>query len=75
MSNVRNAKPGAGTPGFARSLCWWVATFNYVIALEGASTCLPLWPVAVDGAAGLVALLWGGPRCLSTSFRTTGLQR
>ena len=62
MSDGRNAKPGAATPGFARSLCGWVASFNYLVAVAGASACLPFWPVAVDGAGSVMALLWGGLR-------------
>jgi len=62
MSGGRYAKPRLAGRGFARLLWWAVASFNYVIALEGASARLPLWPVAVDGAAGVVALLWGGTR-------------
>ena len=59
MSNVRNAKPGAGTPGFARVLWRAVARFNYLMALAGASACLPFWPVALDSSRGLAALFWG----------------
>ena len=59
MSDAGNAKPGAGTPGFARVLWRAAASFNYLMALAGASACLPLWPVSVDGARGVVALLRG----------------
>ena len=62
MSDGRNAKPGAGTPGFARLLWRAVASFNSLVALAGASACLPFWPVAVDGAGSVMALLWGGLR-------------
>ena len=60
MSDGRNAKPGAGPPGFARLLWRAVASFNYLMALAGASASITLWPVAVDGARGVVALLRGG---------------
>ena len=59
MSGGRYAKPRLAGRGIARLLWWAVASYSYVIALEGASACLPLWPVAVDGARGFVALLWG----------------
>ena len=59
MSDGGYAKPGAGTPGFARRLWWAVAFSIYLMALAGASACLPFWPVAVDGTRGFVALLWG----------------
>ncbi len=55
-----NAKPGAGTPGFARLLWWAVASFPYRIGLAGANACLPFLPVALDGAGYGAALLWGG---------------
>ena len=54
------AKPGAGTPGFARLLWSAVASFPYGIGLAGANACLPFLPVAVDGAGYGAALLWGG---------------
>ena len=60
MTDGRYAKPGAATPGFARLLWQALASFDYLVALAGASACFPLWPVAVDGAGGVVALLWGG---------------
>lgn len=54
------AKPGAGTPGFARSaLSRLVASFPYRIGLAGANACIPFLPVAVDGAGYGTALLWG----------------
>lgn len=55
-----NEKPGAGTPGFARSAFWLllVASPFYRNGVAGANACLPFLPVAVDGAA----LLWGGLR-------------
>ena len=59
MSGGRYAKPRLAGRGFARLLWRAVAPFNYLVALAGASACLPFWPVAVDGARGLVALLWG----------------
>lgn len=62
MSNGdKNAKPGAGTPGFARSALWrLVASPLYRTGLEGAIACLPLLPAAIEGAGRGVALLWGG---------------
>lgn len=63
MSNdalTTNAKPGAATPGFARSaLCGLVASLPYRIGITGANACLPFLPVAVDGAGLGAALLWG----------------
>ena len=59
MRHDENAKPRLAGRG-KRSLWQWVAFVNYRFALEGASTCLPLWPVAVDGAGSVLALLWGG---------------
>lgn len=57
-----NAKPGAGTPGFARfALSRLVASPSYRIGLAGANACLPFLPVALDGAGYGAALLWGGP--------------
>ena len=59
---TRNAKPGAGTPGFARSaLSRLVATAQYRIGLAGSNGFLPFLPVALDGAGYGAALLWGGP--------------
>lgn len=56
-----NAKPGAGTPGFARSALWRLVAFPlYPIGLAGANACLPFLPVALDGARSGLALLWGG---------------
>lgn len=58
---TRNAKPGAATPGFARSALWrLVAIIPYRIGLAGANACLPFLPLAVDGAGYGAALLWGG---------------
>ena len=54
-----NAKPGAGTPGFARLLWWAVATFPYRIGSAGANACLPFLPVAFDGAGYFATLFWG----------------
>ena len=56
------AKPGAGTPGFARLLWSAVASSPYRIGLAGANACLPFLPVTVDGAGLGAALLWGGPQ-------------
>ena len=56
----RNAKPGAGTPGFAQSTFRLVAFFHYRIGLAGANAGLPFLPVALDGAGYGAALLWGG---------------
>jgi hypothetical protein len=54
------AKPGAGTPGFARSaLSRLVALPLYRIGQAGANLCLPFLPVAVDRAGYGAALLWG----------------
>jgi len=59
---VRNAKPGAATPGFARSALWWlVANLHYRIGVAGSNAFLPLLPLALDGAGYGAALLWGGP--------------
>ena len=60
MSNGTNAKPGAGTPGFAQSTWWLVASLFYRIGLAGANTGLPVLPVALDGAGYGAALFWGG---------------
>ena len=61
MSNGSTyAKPGDGTPGFARLLWWAVASSLYRIGLAGANACLPFLPVALDGAGYGAALLWGG---------------
>ncbi len=56
------AKPGAGTPGFARLLWWAVASVSYRIGLAGANDCFPFLPVALDGAGRGAALLWGEPQ-------------
>lgn len=57
-----NAKPGAGTPGFARSALWWlVALPLYRMGLAGSNAFLPFLPLALDGAGYGAALLWGGP--------------
>lgn len=63
MSHVltRNAKPGAGTPGFAQSTWRLVAFLPYRIGQAGSNAFLPLLPVALDGAGYGAALLWGGP--------------
>lgn len=58
----RNAKPGAGTPGFAQSTCRLVASFTYGIGKAGANARLPLVPVAMGGARHGLALFWGGLR-------------
>lgn len=55
-----NAKPGAGTPGFAQSTWRLVAYFPYRTGLAGANACLPFLPVALHGAGYGAALLWGG---------------
>lgn len=58
---TRNAKPGAGTPGFARSaFTRLVASLLYRIGFAGANAYLSLLPVTVDGARLGAALLWGG---------------
>jgi hypothetical protein len=56
------AKPGAGTPGFARLLWSAFASLPYRTGLAGANACCPFSPVAVDGAGYGAALLWGGPQ-------------
>lgn len=63
MSHVltRNAKPGAGTPGFAQSTWLLVAYFHYRIGQAGSNAFHPLLPIALDGAGYGAALLWGGP--------------
>jgi hypothetical protein len=59
--DLKTAKPGAGTPGFARSaLSRLVATLHYRIGLSGANAGLPFLPVAMDGEGHCAALLWGG---------------
>ena len=62
MSNGRYAKPRREGRGFARSIWQPVAPFNYIVALARASDCIAILPVAVDGACGVFALLWGGVR-------------
>lgn len=60
MSNGgTNAKPGAGTPGFAQSTCRLVASLLYRIGQAGANACLPFLPIAFDGARRSAAMLWG----------------
>lgn len=54
------AKPGAGTPGFARSFFSAVVFFFYRTGVAGAIPGFPLFPAAFDGARGVAALLWGG---------------
>lgn len=56
-----NAKPGAGTPGFAQSTWRLVASLYYRIGAAGANAGLPFLPLALDGAGYGAALLWGGP--------------
>lgn len=60
MNDGTYAKPGAGTPGFARATWWLVASFNYLFGPSGASAYLPFSLVAVDGTRSLAALFWGG---------------
>ena len=63
MSDVStNAKPGAGTPGFARLLWSAVASIPYRIGLAGANARRPVSSVALDGAGHGAALFWGGPQ-------------
>jgi hypothetical protein len=54
-----NAKPGAGTPGFARLLWWAVATLPYGSGLAGANARHPFLPVPMGGAGCGAALLRG----------------
>jgi hypothetical protein len=54
------AKPGAGTPGFARLLWSAVASFPYRNRLAGATNCVSILPVADDSSAGFAPSLWGG---------------
>lgn len=54
-----NAKPGAGTPGFAQSTWRLVAFSVYRIGTAGANACLRFLPFAVDGAGLGLALFWG----------------
>ena len=54
------AKPGAGTPGFARLLWMAFAPLTYRIGQAGANFGLPFLPLALDGAGYGAALLWGG---------------
>ncbi len=56
------AKPGAGTPGFARLLWSAFASFLYRNGLAGANACYPFLPFAMDGAGYGAALLWGALR-------------
>ena len=58
-NDATNAKPGAGTPGFARLLWSAFASLYYRIGQASANACLPFLPVAVDGAGFGAALLWG----------------
>lgn len=59
---TRNAKPGAATPGFARSaFVRLVAGLHYRIGLASSNAFLSLLPVSMDGAGYGAALLWGGP--------------
>lgn len=58
---TKNAKPGAGTPGFARSAFrGLVAGHPYNIEIAGANACLPIWVAAFDCFARGISLLWGG---------------
>ena len=57
-----NAKPGAGTPGFARLLWSAFASSLYRIGSAGANACLPFLPVAFDGPGRGAAMLWGGEK-------------
>jgi len=59
MTNGKYAKPGAVTPGFARLLWRAVASVPYRFGLAIATNCVPLFPVAFDGAASLLAAFWG----------------
>lgn len=59
---TRNAKPGAGTPGFAQSTWPLVAQFFYRIGQAGSNAFHPFLPLALDGAGYGAALLWGGSK-------------
>lgn len=62
-ADLRNAEPGAGTPGFARSaFSRLVASLAYRIGLAGANFGSTLLPFALDGAGYCAALLWGAAR-------------
>ena len=55
-----NAKPGAGTPGSARSaLCGLVAFTSYRLRLPGANSCIPLRIFALARQRRSDALFWG----------------
>ena len=64
MSNgdiTTNAKPGAATPGFARTAFRRpVAKRSYNTGLAGANARLPVWLATVDCFARGLSLLWGG---------------
>ena len=60
IGRFRYAKPGAGTPGFARLLWWAVASFRYRIGTAGAIAVPLLLSLAAFGTGYGVALLWGG---------------
>lgn len=55
----RNAKPGAGTPGFARLLCTAFASLHYCIGSADANAYMSFLPVAISGAGRGAALLRG----------------
>ena len=58
---ARNAKPGAGTPGFAQSTWRLVASYSYRFGVAGANAYVRFPALALDGAGYGAALLRGGP--------------
>ncbi len=52
-------KPRLAGRGFAQSTRTLLAYPSYRIGTAGANACLPLLPVAFDGAGRGAALLWG----------------
>ena len=53
------AKPGAGTPGFARLLWTAFASLHYRIGTPDANAYMPVLLVTIDGAGRGANLLWG----------------
>ena len=54
------AKRRAATQRLTQSTWRLVASLPYRIGLAGANACLPILPVAMDGAGYGLALFWGG---------------
>jgi len=61
MSNEgKNAKPRLAGRGFAQSILRLFISLNYRVGPASANACIPILPVALDGARFGVAMLWGG---------------